>query len=88
MINVTLPNGKFKKYDIPISPYEIAKDISSSLAKDALIAKVNDDLWDLNRLIQESCKITILTICIKHSCPLPDVCWTWASSDAIEESDD
>ncbi len=61
MINVTLPNGKFKKYDIPISPYEIAKDISSSLAKDALIAKVNDDLWDLNRLIQESCKITILT---------------------------
>ncbi len=61
MIDILLPNGQSKKYDNPISPFEIAKEISSSLAKEALIAKVNDDLWDLSRLIDKSCKIKILT---------------------------
>ncbi len=61
MIDVLLPNGQSKKYNNPISPFEIAKEISSSLAKEALIAKVDDDLWDLNRLIHSNCKIKILT---------------------------
>ena len=33
MIDILLPNGKSKKYDNPISPFEIAKEISSSLQK-------------------------------------------------------
>ena len=61
MIDILLPNGQSKKYDNPISSFEIAKEISSSLAKEALIAKVDNDLWDLSRLIDKSCKLKILT---------------------------
>ena len=61
MIDILLPNGQSKKYDNPISSFEIAKEISSSLAKEALIAMVDNDLWDLSRLIDKSCKLKILT---------------------------
>ncbi len=61
MIVITLPNGKLLEYTKPILPFKVAQDISNSLAKEALIAKVDDNLWDLDREIRNSCKVQILT---------------------------
>ena len=61
MIKIKLPNGDLKEYQNPITPFEIANGISPSLAKQALIASVNNDLWDLHRLIEKNCNLKILT---------------------------
>ena len=43
------------------SPMSVARDISVSLAKRVVVAKVNDQLWDLNRPLEEDCSLALLT---------------------------
>ncbi len=61
MIKITLPSGELKEFNNPVSPLDVVKEISSSLAKDALIASVDNILWDLERLIEKDCSLKILT---------------------------
>ena len=61
MIQINLPNGEIKKYQKPIKPIDVANEISTSLAKEALVASVNGNLWDLERKIEENCSLKILT---------------------------
>ena len=61
MITITLPSNDKKKYERPVTSAEIANDISEKLKSDALVSIVNGELWDLDRLIEEDSKITILT---------------------------
>ena len=61
MIKIELPNGALKSYQSDVTPFEIAGDISMSLQKKALIARVNDELWDMKRSISKDCKLEILT---------------------------
>ncbi len=61
MIKINLPNGETKEYQKPVTPIYVANTISSSLAKEALVASVNGNLWDLDRLIDENCSLKILT---------------------------
>ena len=61
MIKVKLPNGAIKSYQSEITPLEIAGDISTSLQKKALVAKVDEELWDIKRSISKDCKLEILT---------------------------
>ena len=61
MIKITLPSGELKKYNNPVSPLDVVKEISTSLSKEALIASVDDVLWDLERLIEKDCSLKILT---------------------------
>ncbi|XP_047941314.1 threonine--tRNA ligase, mitochondrial 1 [Salvia hispanica] len=61
-ITITLPDGKVKegkKWNT--SPFDVAKEISKSLASNALIAKVNGVLWDMNRPLEEDCKLALFT---------------------------
>ncbi|KAL1531447.1 threonine--tRNA ligase [Salvia divinorum] len=61
-ILITLPDGKVKegkKWNT--SPFDVAKEISKSLASNALIAKVNGVLWDMNRPLEENCKLALFT---------------------------
>ncbi|KAL1555068.1 threonine--tRNA ligase [Salvia divinorum] len=61
-IMITLPDGKVKegkKWNT--SPFDVAKEISKSLASNALIAKVNGVLWDMNRPLEEDCKLALFT---------------------------
>ena len=60
-IKIKLPNGDIKSYQKKISPLDIAEDISISLKKNAIICKVNNELWDLDRLIDSDCELEILT---------------------------
>ncbi|XP_065671170.1 threonine--tRNA ligase 1, cytoplasmic isoform X3 [Hydra vulgaris] len=42
------------------TPYHIAQGISQGLADNAVIAKVNGELWDLDRVLEGDCKIEFL----------------------------
>lgn len=60
-IKITFPDGNFKEFEKGITGAEIAKSISISLAKIALAAKVNGEVWDLSRAIYADSKIEIIT---------------------------
>lgn len=60
-INVTLPDGKIVEgTSWQSSPYDIAKTISQGLADATVIAKVNNELWDLDRPLEGDCKLQLI----------------------------
>ncbi len=61
MINITFPDGASKKFERGVTAARIAESIGSGLAKDALAAKVNGELYDLGRAIDKDAKVEILT---------------------------
>ncbi len=61
MINITFPDGSIKQFEKGITGLQIAETISNSLAKKAMIVEVNNELWDLNRQIENDSKMRILT---------------------------
>jgi threonyl-tRNA synthetase len=60
-IKITFLDNNFKEFNIGITGFEIAKSISTSLAKVALAIKVDNELWDLSRQITSNAKINIIT---------------------------
>jgi hypothetical protein len=59
-IKITLPDGTVKEgKKWQTTPFDIAREISKNLANNALIAKVNDVLWDMNRPLEEDAKLEI-----------------------------
>ena len=60
-LQVTLPDGSVKQVEAGETPLEIARSISPRLADDAIVARVNGDLWDLNRGLDADAKVEILT---------------------------
>ena len=58
---ITLPDGTQKKFDKPISTYEIASSIGPGLAKAALAGKVNGALVDICIPIKNDAEIQIIT---------------------------
>ncbi len=53
MITLTFPDGAAREYDAGISGYDIAKGISSSLAKKAVAVKVDGVLVDMSEPLNE-----------------------------------
>jgi len=60
-LQVTLPDGSVRSVAEGTTPIDVAKSISQRLADDAIVARVNGDLWDLNRPIDKDAKLEILT---------------------------
>ena len=60
-ITVTLPDGSQTTPAPGASPMDVAKAISPRLAADAVVARVNGQLWDLNRPLEGDAKVEILT---------------------------
>ena len=60
-INIKLPSGDIKSYPNKITPSDVAAEISISLKKNAIISKVNNELWDLDRSIDFDCDLEIIT---------------------------
>ena len=58
---VTLPDGSVQSVPAGSAPIDVARSISPRLADDALVAKVNGDLWDLNRPLEADANLQILT---------------------------
>src|ERR1044071_7481174 len=60
-IEITLPDGSKQPAPEGSRPIDIAKNISPRLAEAAIVAKVNGDLWDLTRPIEQNATVEILT---------------------------
>jgi threonyl-tRNA synthetase len=60
-VNVTLPDGSSQAVPVGTRPLDVARSISPRLADDALVAKVNDELYDLTRPFETDSKLQILT---------------------------
>ena len=60
MPTISFPDGSKKIFKSGASPLSIAEEISNSLKKNAVIAKVNGEFWDLNREILEDADVSIL----------------------------
>ena len=58
---VTLPDGSVQNVPAGAAPIDVARSISPRLADDALVAKVNGNLWDLNRPLEADSTLQILT---------------------------
>lgn len=60
-IKITFPDGAIKEFESGSSTQDIAKSISNSLAKKALAGKLNGELIDLVRPIEEDGSLEIVT---------------------------
>ena len=60
-IQITLPDGATRQLPRGTSAAEIARQISPRLAKEALVARVNDELTDLSRPLEADSRVAILT---------------------------
>ncbi|MFC7421724.1 threonine--tRNA ligase [Iodobacter arcticus] len=75
MPHITLPDGRQRSYDKPVSVNQIAHDISPNLAKVALAALVNEALVDTQSLVEVDATVKIITnrdaeglTILRHSC--------------------
>ena len=61
MVAITLPDGNVREFDGPVSGADVSAAIGPGLAKAALAIRVNGELWDLSRPIDDDAKIEIVT---------------------------
>ena len=60
-INIKLPDGKIVEgTSWETTPYDIAAGISKGLADNAVVSKVNGEVWDLDRPFEDSCCLEIV----------------------------
>jgi len=59
-IKITFPDGNTKNVNKAISGLEIAESISKSLAKESIAIKINNEIVDLSRKIEEDSKVEII----------------------------
>ncbi|MBS3766564.1 MAG: threonine--tRNA ligase [Candidatus Cloacimonetes bacterium] len=71
-INVKFPDGSIQQYEEGITPYKIAKGISSGLAKEIITASYNDELVDLERELHKDGEIFLYKFKAR---PAKDVYW-------------
>jgi len=74
-ISLTLPDGSVKEFPSPVTGAELAASIGAGLAKSALAVKVDGEMRDLTRTIEEDAKVEVVTLkspealeLIRHSC--------------------
>lgn len=60
-INIKFPDGQVRQYEKGVTAMQIAESISQGLARNVLSAKVNGEVWDASRAIQEDAALQLLT---------------------------
>jgi len=61
MIKITLPDGSIREYQKGTTSLQVALSISEGLARNVLAAKINGEVWDATRPLNEDCNLTLLT---------------------------
>ena len=61
MVALTLPDGRVRRYERAPSGADVASDIGSGPAEAALAIRVNGDLRDLSRALEEDAEVSIVT---------------------------
>ena len=59
-ITITFPDGNFRSVKKGINGFEIAEEISKSLAKESIAIKINSSIFDLKTRIEKDAKIQII----------------------------
>ena len=59
-ITITFPDGNTKKFDKGVDGFTIAKTISNSLAKESIAIKLNDEIIDLSKRIENDSSVQII----------------------------
>ncbi len=60
-VKLTLPDGSVRDYTSPVTGAAVAADIGPGLAKAALAARIDGEMWDLNREIPGDCNFSVVT---------------------------
>ncbi len=60
-IKITLPDGSQRSYPEGATGLEVAQSISEGLARNVLAAKVNGEVWDATRPIEQDAQVQLLT---------------------------
>ena len=60
-IKVTFPDKSVREFDKGVTSLEIAMSISEGLARNVLAAKINGEVWDATRPIDQDVRIELLT---------------------------
>ena len=61
-MKVILPSGDSMVFEEKVNMFEVAKKISSSLAKKAVAAKVDGELFDMSYILEKDTSIEFITI--------------------------
>ncbi len=61
MIEITFPDGSKKTFNAGVTPEDIARDIAEGLRKKTVAAYLDEELYDLNRPIERSGSIRLIT---------------------------
>ncbi|MFK7809536.1 MAG: threonine--tRNA ligase [Saprospiraceae bacterium] len=61
MMKITFPDGNVREYEQGATALDIAKSISEGLARNVVSAKVNGEIWDSHRPINEDSKLQLFT---------------------------
>src|SRR5690349_19562971 len=61
MVQVTLPDGSQREAAAGTTPRQIAESIGPGLARAAIAARVNGEIWDLDRPLDTDASVSILT---------------------------
>ncbi len=59
-IKISFPDGTVREYASGVTALEIAKSISEGLARNVLVAKINNEVWDATRPIYHDAEIELL----------------------------
>ena len=60
-VQITLPDGATREVPRGTTPAEVARNISHSLAREALVARANGELVDLSQPLERDTRLAILT---------------------------
>ena len=71
---ITLPDGSVQSLTDGARPIDVAQKISQRLADDAIAARVNGNLWDLNRPFESDSSLLFLLSLIVSSSPVIICC--------------
>ena len=61
MIKITLKDGSIKEFESNLSVFDIAKNISEGLARNALCGTINGEVVDLRTIVDKDCNLNICT---------------------------
>jgi threonyl-tRNA synthetase len=61
VLQVTLPDGSQREAAAGTTPRQIAESIGAGLARAAVAARVNGEIWDLDRPLEADAQVSILT---------------------------
>ncbi|HET6521660.1 MAG TPA: threonine--tRNA ligase [Geminicoccaceae bacterium] len=69
-VGIILPDGSHRTYPGPVTAARIAADIAPGLAREAVVAEVDGELWDLGRPIDRDARVRLIRFRDEEALPV------------------